>query len=164
VPAEPSRKRATVWREVKKLGAVYLRDGVCVLPERDDTLAALQTLARTITELDGQATLVTRAVVDTGRAESIEAQFTAARAEEYADVAREAEQLLAHVARETAHRGFTVGDVEDLKQDLSKLKRWLGQIRARDYFPNGAETGPPALLEECARAIGRFLEESAHTA
>jgi hypothetical protein len=29
-----------VWREVKKLGALYLRDGVCILPERAETIAA----------------------------------------------------------------------------------------------------------------------------
>ena len=27
VPSQPSRKRAAVWRDVKKAGAVYLRDG-----------------------------------------------------------------------------------------------------------------------------------------
>ena len=42
VPAEPSRLRAAVWRDLKKAGAVYLRDGVCVLPERDETLHALR--------------------------------------------------------------------------------------------------------------------------
>ena len=39
VPAEPTRKRAFIWRELKKVGAPYLRDGVCILPERPDTLA-----------------------------------------------------------------------------------------------------------------------------
>ena len=33
LPPEPTRKRAFVWRELKKIGAVYLRDGVCLLPE-----------------------------------------------------------------------------------------------------------------------------------
>jgi hypothetical protein len=42
VPAEPSRKRAYVWREVKKLGAIYLRDGVCIQPEQPGTVAAAE--------------------------------------------------------------------------------------------------------------------------
>ena len=40
VPAEPSRKRAAIWRELKKVGAPYLRDGVCILPERPETREA----------------------------------------------------------------------------------------------------------------------------
>ena len=58
VPSEPSRKRAFIWRELKKAGAVYLRDGVCALPERPETLAALSAIAARVEELGGQATLV----------------------------------------------------------------------------------------------------------
>src|SRR5438309_7457883 len=36
LPSQPSRKRAYVWRELKKVGAVYLRDGVAILPRRPD--------------------------------------------------------------------------------------------------------------------------------
>ena len=45
VPSQPSRLRATVWRELKKAGAVYLRDGVAILPQRDETLAVFQAIA-----------------------------------------------------------------------------------------------------------------------
>ncbi|MGH2561215.1 MAG: Chromate resistance protein ChrB, partial [Thermomicrobiales bacterium] len=34
LPSHPSRLRAAVWRDVKRAGAVYLRDGACALPER----------------------------------------------------------------------------------------------------------------------------------
>src|SRR4051812_990657 len=53
VPTQPSRKRATVWREIKKLGAVYLRDGVCVLPDQPGTLMNLRALASRIEGMDG---------------------------------------------------------------------------------------------------------------
>ena len=50
VPAEPSRKRAFVWRELKKVGAVYLRDGVCVLPDQAATRAGLRQVAERMLE------------------------------------------------------------------------------------------------------------------
>jgi Protein ChrB, N-terminal len=56
VPSEPSRKRAYIWREVKKVGAIYLRDGVCALPEREETMAAFRKIAAKVTEFDGEAT------------------------------------------------------------------------------------------------------------
>ena len=164
VPAQPSRKRATVWREIKKLGAVYLRDGVCVLPERPHALSSLQNLAARIQEMDGQAFVVEGAQIDANRDETLTQQFQAARADEYAEIAREAEQLLAHVARETEHREFTYRELEELEQDLSKLKRWSDQVNARDYFAEASYAGVRTLLERCERALETFLEQASDEA
>ena len=57
VPAEPSRKRAYIWSELKKIGAVYARDGVGALPEREEMLTAIQHVAAKVVEFEGQATL-----------------------------------------------------------------------------------------------------------
>src|SRR5215216_468810 len=93
LPATPSRKRAFVWRELKKLGAVYLRDGVAVLPSRPDTAAALRTLRARVEELDGHATVVENAALDGPRVDAIVGESKSARASEYTDVHREAHQL-----------------------------------------------------------------------
>ena len=69
VPAEPSRKRAAIWRDVKKVGAVYLRDGVCALPERQETTSAMRAIAARVEEFEGQATLVEAARLDAARAD-----------------------------------------------------------------------------------------------
>ena len=161
VPAEPSRKRAFIWREVKKVGAVYLRDGVCVLPEQPETASALRAIGAKVDEFDGQATLVEGARLEPARAEWLEAQSRRARAEEYADIAREAERLLEHVARETEHREFTFAELEELEADLAKLKRWTEQVRGRDYFQAGPDEHLQGLLDRCDHALGTFLDASA---
>src|SRR5206468_4312943 len=68
VPADPSRKRAYVWRELKKVGAVYLRDGVCVLPQREEAVRALTDLVVKVHEFGGRATLIQHAALDDQRA------------------------------------------------------------------------------------------------
>jgi hypothetical protein len=161
VPAEPSRKRAAVWREVKRLGAVYLRDGVCILPERSDTLALLRALAEQIEAFGGQASLVQSASLDPARAETVVAEFQAARADEYGEIAREAERLLDHIARETEHRDFAYPELEELEQDLGKLKRWTDQVRARDYFDAGPDANLQELLTRCDAELNTFLEAAA---
>jgi Protein ChrB, N-terminal len=160
VPAQPSRKRATVWREIKKLGAVYLRDGVCVLPQQPDTVSSLRSLSSRIEEMDGQACLVENAQLDAKRVEVLETEFRAARAEEYAEIGREAEQLLAHIARETEHREFTYAELEELEQDLGKLKRWTEQVHARDYFAESSYSDIQRLLERCDGALEIFLDQA----
>lgn len=164
VPAQPSRKRATVWREIKKLGAVYLRDGVCVLPEQGATLASLRGLASRIEEMDGQANVVVHAQLEADRAEALRAQFQAARADEYAEITREAELLLAHIARETEHREFTYAELEELEQDLGKLKRWTDQVHDRDYFRESSYAGVQTFLERCEGALETFLEQASEQA
>jgi hypothetical protein len=161
VPAEPSRKRASIWREIKRIGAVYLRDGVCVLPERPETATAMRAIVAKVDEFEGQATLVEAARLDSARADRVVAQACTARAEEYADIAREAERLLGHVARETEHRDFTFGELEELEADLGKLKRWTAQVQARDYFGVGPDSRLVELLDRCVAALAAFLEETA---
>jgi ChrB-like protein len=149
-----------VWREIKKLGAVYLRDGVCVLPEQPDTLQSLRALASRIEAMDGQAYVVQGAQLDAQRADSLKEDFQTARAEEYAEISREAELLLVHVARETEHRDFTYTELEELEQDLSKLKRWRDQVRERDYFAEPSSAPVQVLLDRCDHALASFLEQA----
>jgi hypothetical protein len=161
VPAEPSRLRATIWRELKKVGAPYLRDGVCILPHRPSTLEAIRAIAARVEEFGGEATLVQEARLEAARADSLIEQFGRLRAAEYADVGREAERLLDHVAHETQHREFTYAELEELEADLGKLRRWADQIQARDYFGTGLPQGLMALLERCDEALSVFLDRAA---
>jgi hypothetical protein len=162
VPAKPTRKRAYIWREVKKIGAVYLRDGVCALPERPEILKAVEAIASRVREFEGEATVVTGARFDPARSRTVIAAFKSARSDEYAEVTREAERLLEHISRETNHRDFTFAELEELEEDLAKLRRWRNQVQARDYFPEASTTeSTEQLLAQSDSALGEFLEEAA---
>ena len=161
VPSQPTRKRAAIWREVKKVGAEYLRDGVCILPERPGTLDALRAIAASVEAFEGEATLVQSVQLDAERADAVVARFQATRGEEYGEIAREAERLLEHVARETEHRDFTYPELEELEQDLAKLKRWTDQVRARDYFDSPEAQRPTDVLLQCDNALEPFLDRTA---
>ena len=159
VPAEPTRKRAFIWREVKKVGAIYVRDGVCILPEGPNTLDAANAIAAKVREFDGEATLVRSARLDPSRAGAVIAQFRAARAAEYADIARDAELLLRHAAHQNQHRAFDVSEIAD---DVITLKRWCAQVQERDYFPDGSSLGAEQQLARCEAAL-LSVRESATT-
>ncbi|MGI8855505.1 MAG: Chromate resistance protein ChrB [Thermomicrobiales bacterium] len=161
VPSEPSRKRASIWREIKKVGAVYLRDGVCALPERTETADALRRIAAKVEEFGGEATLVEAARLNPRRAEALTEASREARTSEYRELAREAEAFLAHVRRETEHREFSFAELEELEEDLGKLTRWTDQVRARDYFGGADAEEVAALLARCEEELAAFLETAA---
>lgn len=163
VPAEPSRKRAAIWRDIKKAGAVYLRDGVCVLPERHDARAAFRAIAARVAELGGQATVAQAVRLDPVRASAVAAEARTARAAEYAEVARGAERFLAHVRQEREHRELTYPELEEMEADLGKLKRWADQVRARDHFEAPGTGHLGELLARCEDELRSFLHEASTT-
>jgi hypothetical protein len=160
VPSEPSRLRATVWRELKKVGGVYLRDGVCALPAQPATTPAFRAIAARVEDLGGKAILIEDARIDPTHAQEIVDQANEARAAEYAEVECEAEDFLAHVEREREHREFTYAEVEELEADLGKLKRWIAQIRVRDHFGAVGGTAVEDLVIRGETALADFLEEA----
>jgi hypothetical protein len=114
--------------------------------------------------MEGQACLVEGAHLDADRVEALKVEFRAARAEEYAEIGREAEQLLAHITRETEHREFTYAELEELEQDLGKLNRWTDQVRERDYFSEPTYSAVQAILERCEHALETFLDQASEEA
>src|SRR5215212_2953018 len=42
MPVKPTAGRVAVWRSLKKAGAVYLQDSVCVLPDTEQIRAELE--------------------------------------------------------------------------------------------------------------------------
>src|SRR5580700_11179054 len=104
VPSEPARKRAFIWRHLKQVGAVYLRDGVCALPQRPQAETALREIMAKVHEFEGEATLVEQAQLDDPSAAGVIERSKAARVGEYQEIARAAQAFLYHVRREADHR------------------------------------------------------------
>ena len=153
LPAEPTRKRAFVWRELKKIGAVYLRDGVCVVPDRPAIVLAMHAIVDRVRAFDGQATLVESSVIDEPTARSVVTQVQAACDADYAAVAEASRDLLTHARRESRHRDFSAPETRTLLDDLKKLRNWFGQIRARDFFACDGMAEAQAALDVCSSAL-----------
>lgn len=64
VPAEPASKRVALWRRLKSMGAVYLQNGVCLLPETDDHVRRLKMLENDIAEIGGEAVILEAVALD----------------------------------------------------------------------------------------------------
>jgi hypothetical protein len=149
VPASPTSKRAAVWREVKRLGALYLRDGVCVLPDTATARAGLEALAGRVQVLAGQSTLVWDAQLSAETAEALHAELVRARQAEFAEVAEAAADLLQHIRAEAEHHAFDRAVRATVVGDLGRLERWLDQVVARDYLQAGDGASTRALLAAC---------------
>ncbi len=113
IPREPTSSRATIWRKLKRLGALLLHDAVWVLPATPWTREQFQWLTVEIGELGGEAYLWESYLLLNGQAEALVQQF--------------------QVRVDAAYQEI-LGEVEQEDADLVALSRRYQQVRAQDYF------------------------------
>jgi hypothetical protein len=159
LPPEPSSARTAIWRETKRLGALSLQHGVCLLPLSETNRGAYGRLVRRVEEYGGEATVLETASPDDAWQERTMARLNAARDEEYEEVVDEAERFREEVARERRKGKFTFAELEDEESNLERLRKYLAQVQVRDTL--GAQGAARALAEvgECATVLEAFAQE-----
>jgi hypothetical protein len=158
LPAEPSRHRVAVWRELRKAGALSLGQGIWAVP---DVPAFAAGVARAITlteQAGGQAVTLTasgRGAEDAARFQSL---FTAARSEDWAEFLSDCGKFEQELAKEICTAKFTLAELEEEEQSLERLRRWHRDLTARDVFgaPEAAEAG--RRLKQCTAACEDYAE------
>jgi hypothetical protein len=154
VPSEPSRLRATVWRRIKSLGAIYLQNSAAALPASVGAERALRKLRSEILDMGGTAVLMTCTVL-AGAAEVMSA-FQAARNDEYEEIVDRCEDFLAQVKKEHVAEHFTYAELEENEVDLVKLKNWLERVRQRDVFGAAGLQPTQKRIAECEQALEAY--------
>jgi hypothetical protein len=160
LPSQPSRKRAYVWRELKKLGSVYLRDGVALLPCRPDLEERLAAIAERIIEYEGTVDLIVAPRFPEGRNEGLIVRFNEERASEYREIYHACVRFLRDVLHGVDTEEFGFPDVDNLESELGRLARWYEQVRERDYFEDESGERVADVLRKCETAFDRFVQEA----
>ncbi|MFE4703501.1 Chromate resistance protein ChrB [Streptomyces sp. NPDC056738] len=158
LPAEPSRHRVAVWRELRRIGALSLGQGIWAVPEvpvfADGVARALE-----LTEQAGSQAVTLNA---SGRgpedAARFQALFTAARSEDWTEFLADCGKFEDELAKEIRIAKFTLAELEEEEQSLERLRRWHRDLTARDVFgaPEAAEASE--RLEHCAAACEDYAE------
>jgi hypothetical protein len=159
LPAEPSRNRVAMWRRMRKLGAVYLEEGIWVLPHTEALARAVHELVAEVQRHTGAAVAFVARGLDGEQEEKLLDRFNHAREEEYAEVIGECQKLLAHIRRETAGQHYEFTEAEELEEDLEKIQRWLAQVRDRDVFAVEVRYTVQQRLQDCRQALDQFMQE-----
>ncbi len=113
VPSEPSARRVSVWRKLKRLGAVLLHDAVWVLPATPRTREQFRWLAAEIAELEGGALVWEAQLTEPGQDEALVRQFLAQVEPTYTAL---------------------LSELDEPDADLAALSRRYQQVRSHDYF------------------------------
>lgn len=142
VPSEPAARRVALWRRLKGLGAVYLQNGVCLLPRTDENLRRLKMSELDISEMGGESVLLETAPLDDNQLAKVIDRFNTDRDELYREFMGRCDDFEKEIAKEVAKEKFTYAELEEEDTDLRKLQDWLERIRKLDFY--GAAEGPAA--------------------
>lgn len=159
VPAEPNRRRVALWRKLKGLGAVYLQNGVCLLPKTDDHRRALKVIENEIAEMEGDTVLLETVALDKSQGDKVVARFRADRDEEYKELLGRCDDFEAEIAKETAANHFTYAEIEENDEDLKKLKLWFEKIRKLDFYGATLAAQAEARLGKCELLLDGYANQ-----
>jgi hypothetical protein len=159
VPPEPAKKRIALWRKIKSLGAVYLQNGVCMLPRTDDHVRRLKIMENEIVEMDGESVLLETNGLDRVQEEKLRTRFNADRDEAYQEFLQRCDGFEGEIARESAAGKFTFAELEENDEDLKKLASWLEKIRKLDFHGASLAGKARERLAQCETLLDTFAQQ-----
>ncbi len=102
LPAKPAYIRVKIWRRLRALGAVTVKNAVYVLPASDECREDFAWLAKEIEEAAGEALVCEAALVKGLSDHALRGLFDAARDEDYARISNEARAVAARLSGEAS--------------------------------------------------------------
>src|SRR5215472_18707359 len=158
VPAEPAAKRVALWRRLKRLGTVYLQNGVCLLPKTDDHTRRLKMLENDVAEMGGDAVILETAALDRVQGEKVVARFKADRDDAYREFIDKCDDFETDIAKETTAQHFTYNELEENDVELKKLQGWLDKIKKLDFYGGTLAAEATGRLKTCETLLDGYAQ------
>jgi hypothetical protein len=160
VPTEPASKRVAVWRDLKRLGALYLQQCACIFPDIPGVTEEVNQVAAKIPALGGETFLLDVPKLQPEDEARIIEAFRAQRASEYAEIIEECEtKFVKEIEFERFRQNYTFEEAEEIEQDLEKIRRWFERVRDRDWFKADRRDEVETWLGKCQGLLARFEED-----
>ena len=160
VPTSPASKRVAVWRDLKRLGALYLQQCACIFPDIPRVKSEVDEVAAKIPAIGGETFLLDVPKLQPEDEARIIEAFRALRASEYAEIIEECEtRFVKEIDFGRFRQNYTFEEAEEIEQDLEKIRRWFGRVRERDWFQADRRDEVEAWLTRCQSLLSAFEEE-----
>jgi hypothetical protein len=143
LPTENATARMRIWRSLKASGAVVLRDGVYLMPEKEPCRNTLNTLANEVCNAGGNAL-----VLNTDEPEGADFISLFDRSEDFAALFVEITNIRSSLNE--------INVQETLKQ-VRKIRKSFANLADIDFFPGKAQSQASNALQELELACARTL-------
>ncbi|TMH04399.1 MAG: chromate resistance protein [Betaproteobacteria bacterium] len=146
LPTEGATARMRIWRALKSLGCMALRDGAYLLPGDGEREQALQELADECIREGGNAWLMAVQPRSADEANAYRQLFD--RSDDYAELRKTWKQ---------ANRGLSAMAPTELARLQRKLQREYDAVRSIDFFPGEARMEADAAWTDFCKRVDTLL-------
>ncbi|MER8420699.1 Chromate resistance protein ChrB [Mesorhizobium sp. M1329] len=158
VPPEPATKRVALWRRLKGMGAIYLQNGVCLLPKTDDHVRRLKMLENDISKMGGESVILETVALDRAQEDKVVARFKADRDDQYREFLGRCAGFEVEIAKEITINKFTYAELEEEDTDLKKLQGWLEKIKKLDFYGASLADEAAERLRACEALLDSYAQ------
>lgn len=157
MPAQPTAGRVAVWRQLKKIGAIYLQQSVCIFPANAEVRRDLAPILQRITEAGGEFHQLPLRKLDSAEEVKLIQQFQEQTSNHYQEIIENCEvNFTKEIEFETFRKNFTYEEAEEIRAEYEKILAWFDRVRRRDWFgaPNMGQA--KEWLERCEKMLEEF--------
>ena len=159
LPAEPSRHRVAVWRELRRIGALSLGQGTWAVPDVPAFSDGIQRAEELAVRGDGEV-VVLQANGRTERdADRLASLFGDARQAEWEEFVADCAKFEAEIDKELAAKKLTLAELEEEEQSLERLRRWYRELKTRDVFGAPLAAEAEHRLKNCVERLEDYTNQ-----
>ncbi len=152
LPAEPSKSRVYIWRQLRKLGAVNYQS-VWVVPYSAERLSELKKLME---DIGDAGVLIGGKVLSKSQEEGLSKAFMESRNEEYREIIHKCDEFVLELEDEIAKENFIFAEVEENEEELDKLKQWFKKVEKRDVLKSPMQKEALEKIRMCDKIFESF--------
>jgi hypothetical protein len=157
MPAKPTAGRVAVWRQLKKSGAIYLQQSVCVFPTNPKVRRDLAPTLERITSEGGEFHLLPLRKLEIAEERKLIQQFQDQTSNHYQEIVENCEiNFTKEIEFETFRKNFTYEEAEEIRAEYDKIAAWFERVRERDWFGAPNMTQAKEWLGRCERMLEEF--------
>ncbi|MGB9779221.1 Chromate resistance protein ChrB [Caldanaerobacter sp.] len=156
VPSDSSTARVTIWRKVKRIGALYLQQSVCIVPYMEKFLKEVEDLEKEVKGFGGDFKSFEVVALGEEIEKDLIEQFNKQRREEYNEVIEQCEEFFKEIEKEINRENFTFAELEENEDELNKLYRWFKKVTERDVFNCEMKRKAEELLKKASEEFEKF--------
>src|SRR5258708_1268443 len=155
LPTRSSAARVSLWRQLKKAGALSFKSSVSLLPDSTDHFERFQWIAQQVRDAGGEATLIRVTEIEGLDYPDLVRRLNDARAKDYDALSASPKKLIAANKRKAS---------ESFPVELDQRLRRFEEIRKIDFFRCPRIQDAQMLLERAGGLMGGRRKAAARLA
>lgn len=160
IPTEPSRLKVRLWRDFKRMGALYPPTSVCIIPDTQKNRQELERISKMINK-DGKLMRIRGRAMNENDQTNILQTFRTERDKQYDEILEECQEFMDEINLNINTKKTTQEEVEEMEEALDGLRRWFDRVKSIDWVEKSASSiRVEKSLERCEGLMAKFLDLS----